>query len=420
VPKGCGEAWREQSENRGIGNEETQGPEAYFSALAFRLFRDFRLPPSGFRRSDAPVFFRCPSLPSGRVRATLQAALLAALAVVAAPAAEPAKPVTPAVPVAGTEMIPLAEAAQRLGLPLTVTDKGKRIVLGGAGRSAVFTNKPRELVLDGVTLYLGDAIEPRKGVPQINRIDFEKRLLPLLRPDLAGPPPPVPHVIVLDPGHGGSDNGAENKSLKVQEKMLTLDVALRLKPLLEAKGWTVVLTREKDTALGETKTADLDARVACATRAKADVFVSIHFDAAASGALQGSEIFSLAPANQYSTDSWQARKAGGGSLFDHEVPGNRQDAWNAVLAHAMYTRLQPALRTTDLGERIAHWYVLQSLPCPGVLVEPAYITNPMEALRAYSPDFRQKVAEALADGLNAYAEQIRTLNAGAVAAPAKP
>jgi N-acetylmuramoyl-L-alanine amidase len=270
------------------------------------------------------------------------------------------------------------------------------------------------VTLDGVVLFLGEAVQIQKGGAAISRIDFEKRLLPLLRPDLAGPPPPAPKVIVIDPGHGGSFTGAENKALKVQEKMLTLDVALRLKPLLEAKGWTVVLTRDKDVALGETQVADLDARAEIAAKAHADVFVSIHFDANATGSLQGSEIFSLAPARQYATDAWEARKQPGSSAakFENEVPGNRQDAWNALLAHTLYTHLQPALRTTDLGERIAHWRVLVSLPCPGVLVEPAYITNPMEALRAYSPEFRQKVADALADGIGAYADRIRQLHSG--------
>ena len=312
-------------------------------------------------------------------------------------------------------LISLADAARDLGLQATLSDQGNRVTLERNGRRATLNANARDMVLDGVRVLLGDAVERRHGVLYLSRIDFERRFRPLWRPDLTGLPPRVPHVVVLDAGHGGWDPGSENKPLRVQEKDLTLDVVLRLKPLLEAQGWTVVLTRDRDTALANAKNADLDARSAVAASSGADVFVSVHFDANATGTLQGSEIFTFAPAHQYATDDWEKAHAMGGHstaiVLDQDVPANRRDEWNTLLAHAMYTHLQPTLHTTDLGERIAHWRVLANLPCPGVLVEPLYVSNPLEALRAYAPAFRQQIAEAIAAGLGAYADQIKTLNA---------
>lgn len=314
-----------------------------------------------------------------------------------------------------SHLISVADAARDLGLQTTLSDQGNRITLERNGRRATLNANARDMVIDGVRVLLGDAVERRQGALYLSRIDFERRLRPLWRPDLAGLPPRVPHVVVLDAGHGGWDPGSENKPLRVQEKDLTLDVVLRLKPLLEAQGWTVILTRDRDTALANAKNADLDARSAIAASSGADVFVSVHFDANASGTLQGSEIFTFAPAHQYATDDWEKAHALGGhaagTVFDQDVPANRRDEWNTLLAHAMYTHLQPALHTSDLGERIAHWRVLANLPCPGVLVEPAYVSNPLEALRAYAPAFRQQIAEAIATGLGAYADQIKALNA---------
>lgn len=355
------------------------------------------------------------------LRLRLVAALLGSVATVftTASCAKPAVEREAADP----QLISIADAARDLGLQPTLSDQGNRVTLERDGRRATLNANARDMVIDGVRVLLGDAVERRQGALYLSRIDFERRFRPLWRPEICGVPPRVPRIVVLDAGHGGWDPGSENKPLRVQEKDLTLDVVLRLKPLLEAQGWTVVLTRDRDVALAKTKNADLDARSALAASSAADVFVSIHFDSNASGKLQGSEIFTFAPAHQFATDDWEKNHAAVGhptaAVFDQDVAANRQDVWNTVLAHAMYTHLQPALHTTDLGERIAHWRVLANLPCPGVLVEPVYVSNPLEALRAYAPAFRQQIAEAIATGLAAYADQIKALHSTASAAPIK-
>jgi N-acetylmuramoyl-L-alanine amidase len=114
-----------------------------------------------------------------------------------------------------------------------------------------------------------------------------------------------------------------------------------------------------------------------------------------------------APVGQRSTDSWGTRQD------DHlaEVqPGDHGIPWSNVLAHAVAQSLHRSLRTEDLGERIRHLAVLRYLNCPGILVEPVFITNDAEAVRAADPAFRQQVAEGLAAGLRDYAAQLAALN----------
>jgi N-acetylmuramoyl-L-alanine amidase len=333
-------------------------------------------------------------------------------AVLAAATAPAPLPTTAAAP--ANERVALAEVCSRLGLKADIAKNRKTVSVTRDTRKSVLTVGTREMTLDGARILLGDAVEDHGGQLTVSRIDFERRLLPLWRPDLLPNRPKRPSVIVIDPGHGGWATGAENKSLRVREKDLTLDVALRLRALLAEKGWTVFLTRDRDVALAATKEADLDARAALANEKGAEVFVSIHFDADAAGRLAGSEVFSFAPARQFATDDWSVQDRAGlaatAKPWPDEVPANRNDPWNALLAHTIHTRLLSALHTQDLGERIAHYRILAQLSCPAVLVEPAYISNPMEALRAYSPEFRQQVAAALADGLQAYADSIAALN----------
>lgn len=96
--------------------------------------------------------------------------------------------------------------------------------------------------------------------------------------DLINPPAPVETkgTIVLDPGHGGHDGGADFNGN--YEKEYTLPVALAAGKILEKNGYTVIYTRDDDSALGEDEVADLTARVAIGENAKADLFVSLHMN----------------------------------------------------------------------------------------------------------------------------------------------
>ncbi|HEY3756871.1 MAG TPA: N-acetylmuramoyl-L-alanine amidase [Opitutaceae bacterium] len=308
-----------------------------------------------------------------------------------------------------TEYVNLIDVCGRLGLRFVFSRDGRTMTVQGGVHVAEFfpySESKREVIFDGVRLYLGDLEIQRGGRIYVSRTDYEHRLIGLFRPDLLNPPLRRPHVIILDPGHGGPDPGTQNFRRHLQEKTLTLDVALRLKPILEAQGWTVIMTRTRDIQLVPDKIKDLEMRARLAGQYRADVFLSIHFDAGPNESTHGSMILSYNPAGQRSSKSWGGRSDAQG----RPMPGNRWDGWNAVLANCVFHHLPHWLGTSDSGERIQDISVLRNnADCPAVLVEPAYLSNDAEAQRLQNPAFREQIAETLAAGLKDYAQTIALL-----------
>lgn len=330
--------------------------------------------------------------------------------------APPARPlVTPALPtglrLSGVEYVSVTELALWLGCKGAWTDPRRTLVLSdksNPANRAELTADSREAGVNGLRVFLGEKVILRDDRLYVSRADAERSLAPLLRPGLGVPLPNVPRIIVLDPGHGGDDPGAENKAIGLKEKVLTLDIALRLKKLLEAAGYKVVLTREGDVALAGNKAIDLALRPDLANRARADLFISIHFNAATKDT-RGTEVFTYAPRAQHATDWWGQISHQDASLETAEQPVNRYDHWSSALAGALHRRMLQTLKTEDRGKKVAHWAVLKTLNCPGVLVEPAIITNDADARRVAVPAFRQQIAEALAAGLRDYTAIIDAL-----------
>ena len=308
----------------------------------------------------------------------------------------------------GVDYVNAADLAVWLGLKGSWTDPNKKLLLAdkpGVANQVELTAEGREANVNGLRVFLGVPTVVREGKLYVSRIDAERCLAPLLRPGLGATVPAPPKIIVLDPGHGGEDPGTENKALGLTEKILTLDVAERMKKLLEAAGFKVVLTRTRDASLSANKMVDLAMRPDFANREKADLFVSIHFNAAP-GNTRGTEVFTYAPRAQRSTDSWGLRVD---DAIGEEAPGNRFDHWNTVLSGALHRSMLKSLKTEDRGKKIAHWAVLRTLACPGVLVEPAIITNEAEARRVATPAFRQQIAESLVAGIRDYVSSLDAL-----------
>lgn len=339
-------------------------------------------------------------------------------AVRAAPSRPLLPPIAPALSaslrVGRTDYVSATDLAQWLGLKAAWSEVQQKLVLSdGSGNRAEFTAESRDSQINGLRVFLGHPALLRDGRLFLSRTDVTRCLAPMLRPGLGATAPASPRLIVLDPGHGGIDPGTENRAFGLREKTLTLEVANRTKKLLEAAGFRVLLTRNGDEALSANKLLDLALRPDFARREKADLFVSIHFNASAKDT-RGTEVFTFAPRQQSSTDSWGLRQDDSEA---EEAPGNRFDHWNVVLAASLHRNLLQTLKTDDRGKKIAHWAVLRTLTCPGVLVEPAIITNEADARRCATPQFRQQIAEALAAGIRQYAATLETLRAGA--APAR-
>ncbi len=306
--------------------------------------------------------------------------------------------------ISNVDYVDAAAFFARYGLRTTAAAGDLRFTLAGGGNRLELVANDRDMAINGLRVFLGEPALVRGRAILVSRTDAERLLGPILAPSgIASPAPPVPRIIVLDPGHGGQDSGAVNTNLGVFEKTFALDVALLLKPLLEAKGWQIVLTRADDRFI------PLPQRPVMANSAHADLFISIHFNTVPGDTrTTGTEIYTFPPQFERSTRSWSS-----GEKDDSDAqpdPSNRFDAWNVVFANALHRALLAKLGTFDRGQKIAHWAVLKGLNCPGVLIESAFLSNDAEARKVATPAFRQQIAESIANGVEAYAAQLAGLS----------
>ena len=219
--------------------------------------------------------------------------------------------------------------------------------------------------------------------------------------------------IVIDPGHGGKDYGAVGHG-KTQEKKIVLDIGKRLAKLIRKdKIFEVVMTRDKD------EYVSLEERTKIANDAKGDVFVSIHANASPKRAVRGFQVFFLAPAlNDESRALAQLENAAFLSE-QNTFRMHQKDDLSFILSDMLQTEFQA--ESADLSKMIdkefrknigketrargidqAGFYVLNGVFMPSVLVETAFITNGNDEDLLNNKDYRQKVAEAIYEGLKRF------------------
>jgi len=243
---------------------------------------------------------------------------------------------------------------------------------------------------DGVEIRLGFSPQWIDRQPYVHRLDLTKTLEPLLLGGSLRCSNPQP-VLVIDPGHGGTDSGARSALGDGWEKQFTLDWARRLQALLATNGWRVLLTRDDDQELA------LSNRVVFAEHHKADLFLSLHFNSAGSdGSQAGLETYCLTPRGM---PSGLTR----GYADDPAIsfPNNAFDVQNMQLAFRVHQTLLQVNGHADRGVRRARFLgVLRGQQRPAILVEGGYLSNPREARRIADPAYRQKLAEAIARALS--------------------
>lgn len=242
---------------------------------------------------------------------------------------------------------------------------------------------------NGLELRLGFAPQMIDNQMFVNALDLKKTVLPLLNNGVLFQSK-TNSIIVIDPGHGGENAGAKSILGNRYEKEFTLDWARRLASLLTAKGWQVYLTRGNDTDLA------LSNRVAVAEQRKADLFVSLHFNSAAPDEQQsGLETYCLTPSGMPSSLTR-------GFEDDSRLtfPNNSFDPQNLQLACSVHRALLRVNGAHDRGVRRARFPgVLRGQQRPAILVEGGYLSNPHEARLISEPGYRQKLAEAVANGI---------------------
>jgi len=236
-----------------------------------------------------------------------------------------------------------------------------------------------------------------------------------VRPPVPAPgPPPAARAktIVLDPGHGGVEEGAKGPG-GLLEKNATLALAKTIQEVLQRRGYRVVATRLSDATVG------LDDRAAQANAAKADVFLSIHCNASRAATAHGTEVYYLSldasdRAAALLAESENATPAATPDTAEKnaavrdldlilwDLAQNQHLSASARLAEIVQADFNRLLGITTRGVKQAPFRVLVGVNAPAVLVEVAFITNPDEETRIGSDEFRRQAAETLAGSLDTY------------------
>ena len=170
-------------------------------------------------------------------------------------------------------------------------------------------------------------------------------------------------TVVIDPGHGGHDNGGQWG--KVYEKHLALDTAVRLEATLKRMGYQTVMTRRSDYFIS------LPQRVNTGNQYKNAIFVSMHYNY-----------------------TWKEHVSGL-ETFYYNREGQR-------LARYVQSSLVRQTRTVDRSAKFARFYVLRNCKLPAILVEGGFVSNEKERDRMKSAYFRESIARGIAEGIQRY------------------
>lgn len=212
-------------------------------------------------------------------------------------------------------------------------------------------------------------------------------------------------TVVIDPGHGGKDPGAIGRG-GLQEKEVVLDVSRRVKKELEKRGLKVYLTRDDDRFIA------LNQRPKAADRRKADIFVSIHANANHSRRIEGFEVYYLSDSVD---DEARARASAENAPLELEEANFLESfsvkaiLWDMIhtenrresieLASMLGSVVSRQMDLKMLGCKGAAFVVLKGSSVPSVLVEMGYISNQEGERKLRDLSYRQKMAEAICDGI---------------------
>jgi len=285
-----------------------------------------------------------------------------------------------------SKSISLAQIARLYSM--RTTRSGKYIKMKNKWNSIDVKEHGRTLSINGVNVWLHYPCYRTKSGWSIRMDDFKKTIDPILR-SYKYLSAKKPTVVVLDPGHGGKDSGAIGKR-KVYEKLAVLSIALRVRKKLKAKKLKVYMTRSTDRFL------TLEQRSAYAKKMGADLFISIHADAAGSPSASGIETFVMTAQGYDSTNSFGKGEKGPTGT------GNKREAANAILGYCIQANLIKQTKRTDRGLRRARFAVLRNAPCPAALVECGFLSNPTEEKLMLDKKYRDKLAHGIANGILGY------------------
>jgi N-acetylmuramoyl-L-alanine amidase len=295
--------------------------------------------------------------------------------------------------IAGQDYLRLSDWARDNGLDVRWLKQDESLQLTNHSTRLLVAVDHREMQINGTEVWLLYPIVLRSGNAYVAHLDLQTTLLPILSPPRNAGKARV-KTVCLDPGHGGKDMGyfiASN-----QEKNYTLLLAKEVGKQLSRAGMKVVLTRSTDTFV------ELPMRPDFAKRRSADLLVSLHFNAADASrdTAQGAESYCLTAPGASSTNA----RGEGGDVGP--FPGNRNNEKNIFLAYQMQKALTRSLGVQDRGVRRARFAVLRDAAMPATLVEAGFMSHPVEGRKIFTAAYRQKLAQAIVEGVLAYKRQV--------------
>lgn len=216
-------------------------------------------------------------------------------------------------------------------------------------------------------------------------------------------------LIVIDPGHGGKDPGAEGVTTGILEKDITLAAAVALQDVLVERGYRVMLTRDGDTFI------DLNDRLRFARDLQAGLFLSLHADANPVPTARGASVYTLS-ADRSAKMANEVATAGNFRVFDHELGTESRDVSSIlvdlaaadtqnhsdILAERLVDAMEGAIPMVNNTHRRMGLVVLLSPDVPAVLVELAFLSNAEDEANLRSSRWRRAAVDRIADGIDAY------------------
>ncbi len=292
----------------------------------------------------------------------------------------------------GEPFVTLRDMASYYGMTYTCPNS-KTVELKSRWSRLTFSTQSRKFQINGVWVWLHEGLRSLRGEWLMTRTDAQRLIDPVLRSSRylkKG----VPRIVMLDAGHGGKDTGTVGNR-NVQEKLVALDVAKRVRKHLKKLGVNAVLTRDKD------KYVSLPKRVNMANRRNTDLFVSIHFNSSKPSA-KGVETFILTSPGFQSTNTSTRKR-----MKKLRYPGTPFDHSSTVAGYAIHKKLISYTKAPDRGLKEARFYVLKNVKCPAVLVECGFLSNSQEQKKVLDSKYRDTIAHGIAYGIFNYVNECR-------------
>jgi len=195
-------------------------------------------------------------------------------------------------------------------------------------------------------------------------------ILLLLTASVCAENKPAGHLIMVDPGHGGFDLGARMSS--VNEKSLALSTSLLVRKYLKERGYRVIMSRMRDVFI------PLATRAAVANKTRCHLFLSLHFNAAKNVTASGVEVFYYDSKDKYRSGA------------------------SKKLARHIQNHMVERTKARDRGVKGGNFHVIRETNMPAVLIEGGFITHDKERDLLKAESYREKIAMAITDGVDAY------------------